>query len=121
MHALVADGLLLPGGDFIPMPLWSEEFEEVLTETFRRLVLDALVREDRLTEAFRERLLSFGHGGGSSVYAKFRVMRSRRVAMPTRPAFDTVTTLHNAASRSEAITATGARIVPRRPTARGRW
>ncbi len=57
VHALVSDGLLLPGGDFIPMPLWSEELEEVLTETFRRLVLDALVREDRLSEDFRERFL----------------------------------------------------------------
>ena len=31
------------------MGLWSEETEHVLTETFRRLVLDALVREERRT------------------------------------------------------------------------
>ena len=40
----------------MPRPLWSEEFEEVLTEISRGLVLDALVQED--TEDFRERLLT---------------------------------------------------------------
>jgi len=56
------------------MPLWSEELEEVLTETFRRLVLDALVREDRLSENFRERLLTFRHGGGFSVYGRHLIL-----------------------------------------------
>ncbi|MCZ6793801.1 MAG: transposase [Planctomycetota bacterium] len=74
VHALASDGLLLPGGDFIPMPLWSEEFEELLTETLRLLVRDALVGEDRLTEGFRERLLTFGHGGGFSVYGRHLIL-----------------------------------------------
>ena len=66
------------------MPPWSEELEEVLTETVRRLVLDALVGEDRLSEdsasassyvktdqhSLRGLVftydLTLGHGGGFS-------------------------------------------------------
>jgi len=67
LHCLVSDGLFLRGGDFVPGPLHDESLEKLLTETFRRLVLDALVEEDRLTEGFRERLLGFRYGGGFSV------------------------------------------------------
>jgi hypothetical protein len=73
-HCLVADGLFLGGGDFLPLPPYDEEFERLLTETFRRLVLDALVREERLTEGFREKLLTFRHGGGFSVYGRHLIL-----------------------------------------------
>jgi hypothetical protein len=66
----VSDGLFLPGGEFFSLPLWSEVFEKLLTQTFRHLVLDRLVQANRLSEAFRERLLTFGHGGGFSVYGR---------------------------------------------------
>jgi len=65
LHCLVSDGLLLPGGEFVPLPLYDEEFERLLTETFRRLVLDELVKANRLSLSFREKLLSWQHGGGS--------------------------------------------------------
>ena len=35
VHSLVSDGLFLEGGEFIALPLWSEDFEELLTETLR--------------------------------------------------------------------------------------
>ena len=100
------------GGEFVPLPLYDDEFERVLTETFRRLVLDALVTAHRLSEDFRDRLLSFGHGGGFSAYAEYRVMRSGCVAMPVWRAFDTVTTAHYPGSWSEAISALCARRFP---------
>ena len=80
VHALVSDGLLLPGGEFVAGPPWDDAFEGKLTERFRRLVLRALRKEERLSEGFHEKLLTFAHGGGFSVYAKFRVMRSRSIA-----------------------------------------
>jgi hypothetical protein len=70
----VSDGLFLPGGDYVPLPLYDEEMERLLTETFRRLLLDALVSGERLTEGFRERLLSFRHGGGFSVYGRHLIL-----------------------------------------------
>jgi len=74
VHALATDGLLSPGGTFHPMRIWDEEIERLLTETFRRLVLDALVREERLSEEFRDRLLGFRHGGGFSVYGRHLIL-----------------------------------------------
>ena len=73
-HCLVAAGLFLPGGEFVPAPPYDEEMERLLTETWQRLVLDALVSEERLTDAFRERLLSFRHGSGFSVYGRHLVL-----------------------------------------------
>ena len=63
-------GLLLPGSEFVPLPAYDEELERLLTETYRRLVLRAPVRENRLTESFGEELLRFRHGGGFSVYGR---------------------------------------------------
>ena len=74
VHSLVTDGLLFPGGDFHPMKLWDDETERLLTETFRRLVLDALVAEDRLSPEFREKLLAWDHGGGFSVYGRHLIL-----------------------------------------------
>ena len=73
-HCLASDGLLLPGGGFIPMPPYDEEYEQLLTETYRRLVLDALVKEERLSAAFREKLLTWRHGGGFSVYGRHLIL-----------------------------------------------
>ena len=56
------------------MPPYDEGLERLLTETFRRLVLDALVKAERLSEEFRERLLSFRHGGGFSVYGRHLIL-----------------------------------------------
>ncbi len=67
VHSLVSAGLFLRGGKFVRMPAYDEEFERLLTQTWRRLVLDALVEEDRLTAGFREKLLGFRHGGGFCV------------------------------------------------------
>ena len=76
VHSLVSDGIFLEGGQFIPLPLWSEEFEELLTETYRRLVLDELVKAERLSSDFRERLLAFRHGGGFSVYGRHLILNT---------------------------------------------
>ena len=76
IHSLVSDGIFLQGGEFIPLPLWSEDFEELLTETFRRLVLDELVKAERLSSDFREKLLTFRHGGGFSVYGRHLILNT---------------------------------------------
>jgi hypothetical protein len=74
VHSIVTDGLLFPGGEFHPMRLWDEETERLLTETYRRLVLAALVAEDRLSLEFREKLLTWSHGGGFSVYGRHLIL-----------------------------------------------
>ncbi len=66
VHALVTDGLILPGGEFVPLPAYDETLERLLTETFRRLVLGALRKEERISETFLESLSSWRHGGGFS-------------------------------------------------------
>jgi hypothetical protein len=58
----------------VPLPLYDEEFERLLTETFRRLVLDELVKANRLSLEFREKLLSWQHGGGFSVYGRHLIL-----------------------------------------------
>jgi hypothetical protein len=70
VHALVTEGLILPGGAVVPGPRYDEDLERLLTETFRRLVLEALRREERISESFQESLLGWRHGGGFSVYAR---------------------------------------------------
>ena len=74
LHCLVSDGVFRKGGEFVPFPVFDEDFEQLLTETFRRLVLDALVTAHRLSEDFRDRLLSFRHGGGFSVYGRHLIL-----------------------------------------------
>ncbi len=74
IHSLVSDGVFLPGGEFVPLPLYDEEFERLLTETFRRLVLDELVKANRLSLSFREKLLGWQHGGGFSVYGRHLIL-----------------------------------------------
>ena len=84
MHALASDGLLLPGGGFVLMPPYDERLEELLTETYRGLVLFALVREERLTEGFRDRLLTFRHGGGFSATHTSKLRSARGFHRPDR-------------------------------------
>ncbi|MCP3861107.1 MAG: transposase [Phycisphaeraceae bacterium] len=74
VHALVTEGLLLPGGTVVPGPAYDEPFERLLTETFRRLVLQALHREERISDSFLESLLTWRHGGGFSVYARHLIL-----------------------------------------------
>ena len=62
VHALVTDGVLEHGGPFLP--LTTPELA-VLNELFRRLVLAALVKAERLSESFRDRLLTWRHSGFS--------------------------------------------------------
>ena len=76
VHSLVSAGLLLRGGEFVLMAPYDEEIERLLTETWRRLVLDALVEEDCLTKGFREELLRWGHGGGFSVYDRHLILNA---------------------------------------------
>ncbi len=74
VHALVTDALLLPGGIIVPGPAYDETLERLLTETFRRLVLEALHQEERISDTFLESLLTWRHGGGFSVYARHLIL-----------------------------------------------
>jgi hypothetical protein len=86
VHALATDGLILPGGEFVPLPDYDETLERLLTETFRRLVLKAVHEEERISEAFLESLLTWRHGGGFSVYARHLILNEEpaRLAHMTR-------------------------------------
>jgi hypothetical protein len=62
IHALVSEGLFARGGDFVAL----ERFPTSAIEArFRGLLLMRLVRAERLSEAFMERLLSWEHSGFS--------------------------------------------------------
>jgi hypothetical protein len=60
LHVLVTDGLLAEGGDFVALPSLDTG---VLTEVFRRLVLDRLLEAERLSERFHDTLLGWTHSG----------------------------------------------------------
>ena len=62
LHALVTAGLLATGGEFIPLPSVDTS---VPTFAFRKLVLDGLHKAERLSDRFRESLLSWTHSGFS--------------------------------------------------------
>jgi ribosomal protein S27E len=74
IHALVTDGLFLRDGTWVAGPRYEEDLERALTETFRRLVLDTLVREASLSEVFAATLGTWRHGGGFSVYARHLIL-----------------------------------------------
>ncbi len=62
IHALVSAGLLERGGGFVPL----ERLPTAAIEArFRRLLLLRLVRAERLSASFMERLLSWEHSGFS--------------------------------------------------------
>jgi len=89
IHAIVAEGLFALDGTFhaIPCPpAWV--FEEV----FRRLLLAAFVRAERLSEEFCDRLLSWRHSGfsvfvGTRIEAEDRARLEHLGRYVTRPAF----------------------------------
>jgi len=62
VHALVTDGVFLRDGSFERVWRWDQH---ALTELFRRKVLAALRREQRLTEEAHLKLLSWEHAGFS--------------------------------------------------------
>jgi hypothetical protein len=62
VHALVTDGVYLPDGSFERVWHWDQH---ALTELFRRMVLAALRREQRLSEEAHVKLLSWKHAGFS--------------------------------------------------------
>jgi hypothetical protein len=62
VHAIVTDGAFAPDSHFERMGLWDAA---ALTELFRRLVLAALRREQRLSEEFHQNLLGWVHSGFS--------------------------------------------------------
>jgi hypothetical protein len=62
VHALVTEGVLEKGGGFLPLA--APDFA-VLEELFRRLVLAELVQAERLSEGFRDSLLTWRHSGFS--------------------------------------------------------
>jgi hypothetical protein len=52
------------------------EVRRLLAETFRRLVLAALRKRERLSERFHDQLLTWGHGGGFSVYGRYLILNT---------------------------------------------
>jgi hypothetical protein len=61
VHALSTDGLLARDGTFVPV----EPDARAVEELFRRLVIQALQKAERLSEEFAERLLGWEHSGFS--------------------------------------------------------
>ena len=66
IHALVTDGVMTREGEFLPLPEWTPG---VMGEVFRRLVLLELVRAERLSEEFRDVLMTWERSG-FSVYGE---------------------------------------------------
>jgi len=73
VHALATDGLLARDGTFVPV----EPDARAVEELFRRLLIAALVKAERLSEEFAERLLAGDHSG-FSVYAEQTVLPHER-------------------------------------------
>jgi len=62
VHALLTEGVLEKGGAFLP--LTQPDFAAI-EELFRHVVLAELVKAERLSEGFRDRLLTWRHSGFS--------------------------------------------------------
>jgi hypothetical protein len=60
---LAADGAFLPGGRFVVLPRVPAS---LLAESFRRAVLDFLVKNEALSKELRARMLAWRHGGFSA-------------------------------------------------------
>ena len=69
VHVLAADGAFLPDGRFAPLPAVPEP---LLVESFRRAVLEFLVRAQALSGEMRDRMLGWGYSG-FSVHNQVRV------------------------------------------------
>jgi hypothetical protein len=74
VHALSTDGLFSRDGTFVPL---DPPDVRAIEELFRRLVIAALLRAERLSEEFAERLLSWEHSG-FSVYAEQVVLKDEK-------------------------------------------
>lgn len=61
-HALVTQGAFTRDGAFLPLP---DVKTELIEEAFRRLLLERLHRAERLSEEFRDQLLTWVHSGFS--------------------------------------------------------
>ena len=70
IHALVTNGVVTWQGEWLPLPEWTPG---VIEEVFRRLVLRELVNAQRLSEEFREVLLTWERTG-FSVYGEHVVV-----------------------------------------------
>ena len=77
IHAIVTEGVFTPEGAFHPVP-WPPA--RVLEEAFRRLLLAALLRAERLSESAHESLLAWAHSG-FSVHGEQRVDASEGDAL----------------------------------------
>jgi hypothetical protein len=62
LHAIVSDGVFTPEGEFLPLPSLDPS---TVMELFRRLLLERLHQAERLSERFRDQLLSWVHPGFS--------------------------------------------------------
>ena len=60
VHTIAADGALLPDGRFVPLPAVPEG---LLTEGFRRAVLEFLVRHAAISAELRSKLLGWRRKG----------------------------------------------------------
>ncbi len=69
VHVLAADGAFLPDGTFVFLPAVPEG---LLTEGFRRAVLEFLAENDAISEDLRSKLLGWRHSG-FSVHNQVRV------------------------------------------------
>ena len=76
LHALATDGLVMRGGEFVSL----EPDVKAVEERFRRLVIAALLRAERLSEEFAERLLEWERSG-FSVYAEQVVLADERARL----------------------------------------
>ena len=62
LHGIVSDGVFSPEGEFLPLPSLDTA---AIGELFRRLLLLRLHQAERLSERFRDQLLSWVHPGFS--------------------------------------------------------
>jgi hypothetical protein len=70
IHTLVSNGVVNREGEFLSLPRWTPETVEAV---FRRLVLKRLVGAERLSETFRDTLLTWERSG-FSVYGEQLVL-----------------------------------------------
>ncbi|MSR75748.1 MAG: hypothetical protein EXS14_09810 [Planctomycetes bacterium] len=87
LHAICTDGLLAPGGEFVPLPYLDTS---ILTEKFRGLVIDRLHEAERLSDGFKESLLSWVRSGfsvfaGSAISPHDQGALERMARYVTRP------------------------------------
>jgi hypothetical protein len=62
LHAIVSAGVFTAEGEFLPLPSLDSS---TVMELFRRLLLERLHQAERLSERFRDQLLSWVHPGFS--------------------------------------------------------